>query len=197
MDQLTDRRKKILFAVISEYVMTADPVGSRTISKRYQLELSPATIRNVMSDLEELGFFYQPHTSSGRVPTDKAFRVYIEELAQFRPLDREVENEIRQRTQSLDDLRTIVAESSKALSDISSYAAVGIMPRVDSTTFKHIQFVRLNSRQLLVVFVTGGNVVHNRVAQVEKELSQANSRAYHRPVPRATLDRVARRAQAV
>jgi heat-inducible transcriptional repressor len=169
---INDRRKKILLAVISEYVSTADPVGSRTISKRYELDLSPATIRNVMSDLEELGYFTQPHTSSGRVPTDKAFRFYIEELAQHSFLDRALEAEIRQRTESVDDIRSLVSESSKALSEATQYAGVGMIPRMNLTVFKHIQFIRLARRQVLIVFVTDANLVQNRIVFMEREFKQ-------------------------
>lgn len=174
MEMLNDRRKKIMFAVISEYVSTADPVGSRTISKRYELDLSPATIRNVMSDLEEMGYFIQPHTSSGRVPTDKAFRFYIEELAQYNPLDPAIEEEMRQRTGSMDDLRAFVSDSSKALSEMTQYTGVGLTPRMSSTAYKHIQFIKLQRRQLLVVFVTSSNIVHNRMVNFEHEVKQSD-----------------------
>lgn len=172
MDELNDRRKKILFAVISEYVSTADPVGSRVISKRYELDLSPATIRNVMSDLEELGYFNQPHTSSGRVPTDKAFRFYIEELAQYGKVDRALQEEIRVRAESKDDLRAMLSEASLALSEVTHYAGIGLTPRLNAVVFKHIQFIRLQRRQVLVVFVTDANIVHNRVVMLEEEVKQ-------------------------
>jgi heat-inducible transcriptional repressor len=173
MESLNDRRKKILFAVIEEYVSTADPVGSRTISKRSELDLSPATIRNVMSDLEELGYFSQPHTSSGRVPTGKAFKLYIEEMAQHGSIDQVVQTELRQRAESQDDLRALVSETSQALSEATQYAAVGLTPRLHQVIFKHLQFVHLQRRQVLVVFVTDGNVVHNRVVVVDRELKQS------------------------
>lgn len=173
MESLNDRRKKILFAVIEEYVTTADPVGSRTISKRYELDLSPATIRNVMSDLEELGYFSQPHTSSGRVPTGKAFKLYIEEMAQHGTIDQMVQSELRQRAESKDDLRSLVSETSQALSEATQYAAVGLTPGLQQVTFKHIQFVHLQRRQVLVVFVTDANLVHNRVVIVERDLKQS------------------------
>lgn len=174
MDSLNDRRKKILFAVISEYVATADPVGSRTISKRYELDLSPATIRNVMSDLEELGFFMQPHTSSGRVPTDKAFRLYIEELAQYNQVDRAVEEELRTRAGMADDVHSLVTEASKALSHATHYTTMGVTPRINLSVYKHLQFIHLQRRQILIVFVTDSNLVHNRVVHFDREVRQSD-----------------------
>lgn len=176
MEELNERRRRILHAVITEYVATAEPVGSRTLSKRYEIDLSPATIRNVMSDLEEMGYFVQPHTSSGRVPTDKAFRFYIEEIAQYHPLDPSTEETLRQRTTQVadGDVRTIVSESSKALSELTHYAGLGFVPGSRTLTFKHIQLIRLSRRQILVVLVTDTNLVQNRLVTIERDVSQSD-----------------------
>ena len=170
---LNERQKKILHAVISEYVMTAEPVGSRTISKRYQVELSPASIRNVMSDLEELGYFTQPHTSSGRVPTHQAFRFFIEELAQFNQLDPGAETALRERTQREGDLRSLVTETSRVLSEFTRYAGVGFTSQRKTSTFRHIEFIRLERRQMLVVYVTQNNLVQNRLVLLQDDLRQS------------------------
>ncbi len=175
MEPLNERRKRILQAVISEYVMTAEPVGSRTISKRYEIDLSPATIRNIMSDLEELGYFMQPHTSSGRVPTDKAFRFYIEEIAHFNPLDADTQQSLQSRAEHTErDVRSLVSETSKALSEYSQSVGFGFLPTLAAARFRHIQFISLNRRQVLVVFVSDANLVQNRVVNIDREVRQAD-----------------------
>jgi heat-inducible transcriptional repressor len=175
MEVLNERRKRILHAVISEYVMTAEPVGSRTISKRDEIDLSPASIRNIMSDLEEMGYFIQPHTSSGRVPTDKAFRFYIEEIAQFHEVDAQTQRNLRQRTRPMEsDVRSLVTESSRALSELSHYAGVGFMPATQLVRFRHIQFIRLNRRQMLIVFVTDANLIQNRIVTLDDEMKHVD-----------------------
>ncbi len=174
MEELGERRKQILKAVISEYVTSAEPVGSRTISKRYRIDLSPATIRNVMADLEEMGYFVQPHTSSGRVPTTKAFRFFIDELAQFNRPDPNAERMIRERTREGSSLETLISHTSRALSEFTHYAAVGFAAREKASTFRHIQLLRVAPRQILVVYVTDTNLVRNRMIAVERDQRQAD-----------------------
>ena len=121
--ELTERKLRILQAIISDYIMTAEPVGSRTLSKKYQLGISPATIRNEMSDLEDLGFLTHPHTSAGRVPSDKAYRLYVNELmsnAEISPAEKEIiENQLRADVSELDKT---IRNAARLLSEITNLA---------------------------------------------------------------------------
>ncbi|NIS62633.1 MAG: heat-inducible transcription repressor HrcA, partial [Proteobacteria bacterium] len=150
-----------------------EPVGSRTICKRYGIQLSPATVRNVMADLEDLGFLWQPHTSAGRIPTDKAFRFYVDQILNVESLSHTEREKIRRKYRiSHHDIPEMMRETSRILSGLSSYAGVVLTPKMASTIFKHIQFIRLNLDQILAVFVTSTGVVQNRIIQMENNLSQ-------------------------
>src|SRR5512136_2697152 len=130
MDNITERSKQILEAIIEDYINTAEPVGSRAISRRHGLSLSPATIRNVMADLEELGFLASPHTSAGRVPTDKAYRFYVDSLLDLRKMGREEQEEIRKRCSMTGrDIGDVLKETSRTLSAISHYMGIVVAPR--------------------------------------------------------------------
>src|SRR5512137_2778445 len=127
-DTLNERGKQILEAIIEDYISTAEPVGSRTITRRHGISLSPATVRNVMSDLEELGFLASPHTSAGRIPTDKAYRFYVDSLLEAQRLAVN-EAELQQRfTLHSRDLGTALQEASRLLSSLSHYVGVVVAP---------------------------------------------------------------------
>jgi heat-inducible transcriptional repressor len=170
---LSERFKRILECVVLDYISSGEPIGSRTICKRYGIELSPATVRNVMADLEDLGFLWQPHTSAGRIPTDVAFRFYIDEILRVQRLSQGERERIR-RTYGISkyDIPEIMRETSKILSGLSNYAGVVLAPRIASTIFKHIQFIRLGTNQVLAIFVTSGGTVQNRIIRGENDLSQ-------------------------
>ena len=170
---LNERFKKVLEFIVLDYISSAEPVGSRTICKRYGIPLSPATVRNVMADLEELGFLWQPHTSAGRVPTDKAFRFYVDEILNVQSLS-QIEREKIRRTYSISkyDIPEIMRETSRILSGLSNYMGVVLAPKMASTIFKHIQFIRLGIDQILAVFVTSGGTVQNVIVYMGDDLSQ-------------------------
>ncbi len=170
---LNERFKKILELIVLDYISSAEPVGSRTICKRYGIPLSPATVRNVMADLEELGFLWQPHTSAGRIPTDKAFRLYVDEILNIRSLN-QIEREKIRRTYRISkyDIPEIMRETSRILSGLSNYMGVVLAPKMASTIFKHIQFIRLGANQILAVFVTSGGAVQHVIVYMDDDLSQ-------------------------
>lgn len=170
---LNKRFRKVLELIIMDYICSAEPVGSRTICKRYGIQLSPATVRNVMADLEDLGFLWQPHTSAGRIPTDKAFRFYVDQILNVESLSQTEREKIRRKYRiSQYDIPEMMRETSRILSGLSRYAGVVLTPKMASTIFKHIQFIRLNLDQILAVFVTSTGVVQNRIIQMENNLSQ-------------------------
>jgi heat-inducible transcriptional repressor len=163
--EITGRDQEILRATILCYIKTATPVGSRTLTKISELGLSPATIRNVMADLEEMGFLEQPHASAGRVPTEKAYRFYVDHL-----LDPALlagvggEGVLALRFTPSEDVKDTLQEASRLLSLLSHYAGVVVTPRFSSQRFKRVEFVRLGERQLLAIFVSeDGFIQHRRI----------------------------------
>ena len=158
-----DRRKlKILQAIIDDYVMTASPVGSRTISKRTDIGLSSATIRNEMSDLEELGYLQQPHTSAGRIPSDKAFRLYVNQMMTDSNLSSDeikfINAYIRQRANSIE---SVVKQTAELLSDMTKYTSMVLSPQLKDIRLKHIQIVALNDSTAIVVIITDTGLTRN------------------------------------
>ena len=173
MSDLPARARQILYACITEYVATGEPVGSRTLSKHQGIDLSAATIRNVLADLEEWGYLRQPHTSAGRVPTDRAFRLFIDALMKQRELSPEDVAKIRGHFEALSAAPgvSLMRESGKLLSDLTGTAAVVVTPRAESLTLKHLRFVRIQSDQLLAVLVLSDGQVQNRF--IRGDLSEA------------------------
>jgi heat-inducible transcriptional repressor len=171
-EALAERDRQILFAIVTDYIQSAEPVGSRTIARKYGLNLSPASVRNVMADLEEAGYLSQPHTSAGRIPTDKGFRAYVDSL-EPRPLTRHEQERIRSRYQGAPhDSVEVMRETSRVLSALSNLAGVVVAPRLESTRFRHIEFVRLKGRDILVVLVSDTGAVHNKLIRSDEALTQ-------------------------
>ncbi len=175
LDVLNDRSKQILEAIIEDYIMTAEPVGSGTISRRHPLALSPATVRNVMSDLEEMGYLISPHTSAGRVPTDKAYRLYVDSLLAVRRVSRNEREEIRRRC-CIDgrDIGTVLRDTSRILSSISHYMGVVVAPRFTAAVLLHIEFVKLSGRRILVILVSQTGTVQNKIIESVDEIAPSD-----------------------
>lgn len=173
-EELSERKKEVLKAVISDYIFTAGPVSSNAITDRYLRDLSSATIRNVMADLEEMGFLSQPHTSAGRVPTDKAFRIYVDHLMELKSLPRHDREEIRRVCSSPgQEVSDLIKDASRLLSSISHHTGLAMSPKLPDTTLKHIEFVRLKGNQALVVLVSHSGIVQNKLIGLDGELKQA------------------------
>ncbi|MGC2424231.1 MAG: heat-inducible transcriptional repressor HrcA [Nitrospirota bacterium] len=170
--ELNERSREILKAIIQSYISTAEPVGSRTVTKRYNLGISPATVRNIMSDLEELGFLAQPHTSAGRIPTDKAYRFYIDTLIEVRSLPRPQEQEILNYPLHREDFHQLMQETTKLLSALSHYTGIVMAPKPAETVYKQVEFIRLTGKRVLAIFVSNAGIVHNRMIQLEEDLTQ-------------------------
>ena len=162
--QLDERKKTILRAIIQTYLNTGEPVGSRTISKYTDLNLSSATIRNEMSDLEEMGYIIQPHTSAGRIPSDAGYRYYVDELISEKDAEiAEVKDLMIKKT---DRLEKVLKHVVKVLAANTNYATM-IMPSVHTTTLKFIQLSRVHENQILAVIVAQGNLVKNQLIDLE------------------------------
>ena len=168
-----ERDRKILQAIIMDYIQTAEPVGSRTVSKKYKMGLSPATIRNVMADLEETGFLSQPHTSAGRVPTDRAFRFYVDSILHLRKLSRVERDRIETSLQDEKlDINEMMKRASSLLSLLSKQTGVVLVPRFGSNLFKHIEFIKLREKKILVIIVSQSGEVQNKLIESDEATNQ-------------------------
>ncbi len=166
--ELSERKMKILQAVVRNYLETGEPVGSRTISKYTDLNLSSATIRNEMADLEEMGYIVQPHTSAGRIPSDAGYRLYVDTMMQDKERDvAELRDNLLEKEERLDQL---LKQTAKLLATVTNYASMVSAPSIHQNKLKLIQLSRVNSDQLLAVIVVEGNVIKNTLLDVEEEL---------------------------
>ncbi|MCI8599939.1 MAG: heat-inducible transcription repressor HrcA [Lachnospiraceae bacterium] len=168
--ELDDRKLKILQAIIRNYMETGEPVGSRTISKYSDLNLSSATIRNEMSDLEEMGYILQPHTSAGRIPSDKGYRLYVDHMME------EKEKEVRELKELMidrtDKMEQVLKQVVKVLATNTNYATMVSAPAYQRNKLKFIQLSKVTSTQILTVIMTEGNLVRNKIITVTEELDQ-------------------------
>jgi heat-inducible transcriptional repressor len=161
-NELSPRARQILYAAVTEFVETGQPVGSRTLSKKAGLDLSPASIRNVLADLEEAGYLMQPHASAGRTPTDKAFRFFIDSLMERRALSPDDAARIRTGFELIEPGGDVMRQTGRLLSELTGTAAVVVPPRVESLSLKHMRFIRTNPDELLAVLVMSNGSVQNR-----------------------------------
>jgi heat-inducible transcriptional repressor len=162
---MDDRSRLLLKALVERYISEGQPVGSRTLSKASGLELSPATIRNVMADLEDLGLIVSPHTSSGRIPTAKGYRLFVDTMLSVQP------DALHAPHLAPDQPQKVIANAANMLSDLSQFVGVVLAPR-RSMVFRHLEFLRLSDKRLLVIIVTPEGDVQNRVIFPEADYTQ-------------------------
>ena len=164
---LNDRKIQILQAIINNYIETAEPVGSRTIAKKYNLGISSATIRNEMSDLEEMGFILQPHASSGRIPSDMGYRLYVDHLMQKKELGEEEQRYLQSIiSRDISQIDFLMEETAKALSVLTNYTTIISEPKGQRTRMKQIRLIPLDSASVLLVIATEGNFIKNHVIKM-------------------------------
>ena len=163
---LDDRAKLLLKALVERYIADGQPVGSRTLSKASGLELSPATIRNVMSDLEELGLIASPHTSAGRVPTNRGYRLFVDTMLTVQ------KGELPTQRLAPDQPQKVIANAANLLSSLSQYVGVVMAPK-RASVFRHIEFLRLSEKRVLLIIVSPEGDVQNRVIFTEADYSQS------------------------
>ena len=171
---MDDRAKSLLKTLVELYIAEGTPVGSRTLSRASGLELSPATIRNVMADLEELGLIASPHTSAGRIPTARGYRVFVDTMLTARPLDAlqpPLPNSAREQLQSGQPTR-VIASAAHVLSSLSNFVGVVTAPK-KASVFHHIEFMRLGERRVLLILVAPDGDVQNRVIMTARDYTQA------------------------
>ncbi len=171
--QLNGRKKKLLELIVNEYVSTAEPVGSRTISRRYPMGVSSATLRNEMADLEELGYLEQPHTSAGRRPTQKGYRYYVDKLLKTSSITEEEEKVIQNSLAKMNEVEHIISVASRVLSQITSYTSLILGPQFKKSAFNQLRILPLDDNKGLVVMITNMGFVKNKVIELPRSLSGA------------------------
>src|SRR5947199_7513656 len=164
---LSDRAQNLLKILVERYIVDGQPVGSRALSRHSPLELSPATIRNVMADLEEMGFVTSPHTSAGRVPTPKGYRLFVDSLLTVRPME-EVERRQLEEQLTPDDPHRVVTAASQLLSDLTHFAGIVVAPRRRGAVLRHVEFFALSEKRVLLIMVASDGEVQNRVLVTDR-----------------------------
>lgn len=173
--ELSPRSRQILEAIIEDYIATAEPVGSSAVARRHALTLSSATVRNVMANLEEMGLLTSPHTSAGRIPTEKAYRFYVDTLVGLRQVSREEKKQIIQRCrQSGAGLPDMFKETSRTLSALSNYVGIVVAPSFTSDIFRHFEFIRIAPHRILAILVSTNGLVQNRLVETADDIPETD-----------------------
>ena len=175
IEELSRRERRVLEAVIQTYVQTAEPAGSRTLSRRFGLGVSPATIRNTMSDLEDKGFLFHPHTSAGRIPTNKAYRAYVDALMGTHPEVPSAERERLAEALSASDspIETILRRAAQSLGVLTQELGVAMGPRLGNAILRSLDLVRVSEERLLMVLALEGGAVRTVFVEVEGSIAQS------------------------
>jgi len=171
--EISERAQHMLKALIDRYVREGQPVGSRTLAREAGLDLSPATIRNVMSDLEELGFVCSPHTSAGRIPTVQGYRFFVDTLLTVQPLDNKAVKEMRARFDADLTSKDLVESASGLLSGITHLAGIVTLPKLEQVLFKRVEFLPLSDNRVLTILVTNEGEVQNRIIKLDRRYTES------------------------
>lgn len=175
--ELDRRKKEILKAIIREHILTAEPIGSRTLAKNYDLGVSSATIRNEMSDLEELGYLEQPYTSAGRIPSDKGYRFYVDYLMELESLSGlEYQKLLSNFNYEKQGIQTIMSGMAKMLSRLTRYTAMISEPQLKKSKIRQVQLLNVTNNSLLIVLITDTGIVHNKIVKLNQELTSKHIR---------------------
>jgi heat-inducible transcriptional repressor len=172
LTDLTERERRILEAVIQSYVETAEPAGSRTLARRFGLGVSPATIRNTLSDLEEKGYLFHPHTSAGRIPTDRAYRMYVDSLVEMAPLAAEERDRLVERILAGGSaIETVLRCAAQSVGVLTQELGVALGPRLDEIVLEHLDLVRLSADRLLMVLTLRGGAMRTIFVEAPGQLA--------------------------
>lgn len=172
MLDLSERSLHLLKTLVERYIQDGQPVGSRVLSKNTDIKLSPATIRNVMADLEDLGLIHSPHTSAGRVPTVSGYRLFVDSLLTVKPIDSEAINQLHHDFEAAENASDVVTRASSILSEVTKMAGVVTLPKREMLCLRHIEFLPLSLTRVLVIFVTNEQEVHNKIIHTSKKFSE-------------------------
>lgn len=175
MKMLDERRKKTLLAIVQSHIDMNSPIGSIMLTKKFPMGISSATIRNIMVKLEEMGYLYQPHTSAGRVPTEKGYRLYVDTLIEEKSLSlssdmlRELSDKLRRYKQ---DNSVLIGEAAKTLSSFSHYLAIASPPKVEDIILRRIKFIKYEQKKILTILISEEGIVSNKIIELDKTHSQ-------------------------
>ena len=173
--ELNDRKRFILKSIIDDYIQSAQPVGSRTIARKHELGLGSATIRNEMADLEELGYITQPHTSAGRIPSDKGYRFYVDHLMQIHKLANDEVQKIRKAMdEHVEELNHLIKKACGIISSITGYTSIVLTPQLTGTIAKSVQIIVVDEKHLLIVMVAGGGIVRNKLVRHDSSVEEGS-----------------------
>lgn len=175
MNILDQRSKKILWAIIESYISHDGPVGSRTVTRKYSFGLSPATIRNTMADLEEMGYITQPYTSAGRIPTEKGYRLYVDSILKRNSLyeNHKLLNRLFLKLRTIEkDINNLTKEASKTLSLFSHYVGLATPPKNEDITLRKIEFIQYNKNKINGILITEEGIVRNKIITIDEPLNQ-------------------------
>ena len=168
---MDERKKRILQAIIDDYIDTAEPIGSRTIARKHELGLSSATIRNEMSDLEEMGYLAQPHTSAGRIPSDKGYRLYVDQLMQVYDLHQEEIEKIRLAMElHINEMSQLIRQASSVLSRFTKYTSMAVTQQMKTSTIKALQVVPIEVGKAMIIVVTNAGAVRNNLVKISEHV---------------------------
>lgn len=171
--KLGERKLHILQAIIDDYIISAEPIGSRTIARKHGIGISSATIRNEMADLEDMGYLEQPHTSAGRVPSDKGYRLYVDRLMETKVLSLSEANYIKDLyAKKTRQIEQVILQTSKILSDITDYTAVVLSPQLNQVLVKHIQLVPIDNHYALLVLVTNAGIIKDTLVRIPEGVNE-------------------------
>ena len=169
---LDDRKRRILKAIIDDYINTAEPVGSRSVARKHEIGLSSATIRNEMADLEDMGLLEQPHTSAGRVPSDKGYRIYVDQLMTARELSAEETERIKNALKfRINELGQLIKQASAVVSDITKYTSMAVTPQMNKSSLTSLQLVLVELDKVLIIIVTNAGIIKNSMVKIEENVA--------------------------
>lgn len=175
---LSDRKKEILKAVVDDYIMTAEPVGSRAVSKRLTTQVSSATVRNEMADLESLGYLEQPHTSAGRVPSNKGYRLYVDELMDSYKLNiREIDDIEKALAFRVNELDRLIVEAGRMVSELTHHPAIAVTPSRSEEKIRRFEVIRVDEQTIVLVLVTTSDIIKNRICHLTFPLTDFDAAA--------------------
>jgi len=173
LPSINDRALTLLKTLVEHYIQEGQPVGSRTLARESGMNLSPATIRNVMADLENLGLVTSPHTSAGRVPTVKGYRLFVDRLLTVQPLDADMVSRFHEELAASQNLEEVIDSASSLLSEVTRLAGLVMLPRRERMVLRHIEFLHLSERKILVILVINDQEVQNRIITTQRDFSPA------------------------
>ena len=171
---IDERMQMVLRGIVDSYIESSEPVGSRTLSKQLEVQFSPATIRNIMSDLSEMGYLMQPHTSGGRIPTDKAYRFYVDSMVVANQLPNSIQSHISElsRLGTTAPVEVLLQNTTKILAGLTKFVCLVTAPKTEVSLLQRIEFIKVSARKVLVILVTKSGVVRNKIIDTPEDFPQ-------------------------